>query len=73
MDSASLEIGWGLVPEHNGKGNTIEPAQAIIDFTAEQTGATYLVAVADPENIPSHQVMQRLDGGVDAGKRRHSR
>ncbi|HEY1843414.1 MAG TPA: GNAT family N-acetyltransferase [Buttiauxella sp.] len=60
VDGAPLEIGWRLVPGHNGKGYATEAAKAIVDFAAEQVGATYLVAVADPENIPSHRVMQRL-------------
>ncbi|EAA8947369.1 N-acetyltransferase [Salmonella enterica] len=60
VDGAPLEIGWRLVQEHNGKGYATEAAQAIIDYAAEQVGANYLVAVADPENIPSQRVMQRL-------------
>jgi len=60
VEGAPLEIGWRLVPEHNGKGYATEAAQAIVDYAAEQVGATYLVAVADPENIPSQRVMQRL-------------
>ncbi|MCK7451782.1 GNAT family N-acetyltransferase [Enterobacter chengduensis] len=60
VDGAPLEIGWRLVPEHNGKGYATEAAQAIVDYAAEQVGANYLVAVADPENIPSQRVMQRL-------------
>jgi len=60
VDGAPLEIGWRLVPEHNGKGYATEAAQAIVDYAAEQVGATYLVAVADPANIPSQRVMQRL-------------
>lgn len=60
VEGAPLEIGWRLMPEQNGKGYAKEAAKAIIDFAAEQTGATYLVAVADPENLPSQRVMQRL-------------
>lgn len=60
VEGAPLEIGWRLVPAHNGKGYATEAAQAIIEFAAEQKGATYLVAVADPENLPSQRVMQRL-------------
>lgn len=60
VEGAPLEIGWRLVPEHNGKGYATEAAKAIIDFAAEQMGATYLVAVAAPENAPSQRVMQRL-------------
>ncbi|WP_256378169.1 GNAT family N-acetyltransferase [Pantoea sp. EKM10T] len=60
VEGAHLEIGWRLVPEHNGKGYATEAAKAITDFAAEQIGATYLMAVADPENAASQQVMQRL-------------
>lgn len=60
VEGAPLEIGWRLIPEHNGKGYATEAAKAIIDFAAEHTDANYLVAVADPENIPSQRVMQRL-------------
>ncbi|MGJ0480350.1 GNAT family N-acetyltransferase [Pantoea agglomerans] len=60
VEGAPLEIGWRLVPKHNGNGYATEAAKAIIDFAAEQIGATYLVAVADPENAASQRVMQRL-------------
>jgi len=60
VDGAPLEIGWRLAPAHHGKGYATEAAQAIVAFAVENVGATYLVAVADPENIPSQRVMQRL-------------
>ena len=60
VEGAPLEIGWRLIPEHNGKGYATEAAKAIIAFAAERVGATYLVAVADPDNVPSQRVMQRL-------------
>ncbi|MGE2764155.1 GNAT family N-acetyltransferase [Escherichia coli] len=60
VDGAPLEIGWRLIPEHNGKGYATEAAKAIIEDAAERLGATYLVAVAAPENIPSQRVMRRL-------------
>lgn len=59
-DNAPLELGWRLLPNHTGKGYATEAARAIIDFAVKQTGTDYLVAVADPENIPSQRVMQRL-------------
>lgn len=57
VDGAPLEIGWRLVPKHKGKGYATEAAKAIINFAAERVKATYLVAVADPENMPSQRVM----------------
>ncbi|WP_323170085.1 GNAT family N-acetyltransferase [Pantoea agglomerans] len=53
-------MGWRLVPAPNGKGYATEAAKAIIDFAANQIGATYLMAVADPENAPFQRVIQRL-------------
>lgn len=60
VEGAPLEIGWRLIPKHNGKGYATEAAKAIIVFAAKRIGSTYLVAVAEPENIPSQRVMQRL-------------
>ncbi|WP_449557572.1 GNAT family N-acetyltransferase [Huaxiibacter chinensis] len=54
-----LETGWRLVPDRHGKGYATEAAKAIIVYAAEWVEATYLVAVADPENFPSQRVMQR--------------
>lgn len=60
VEGVPLEIGWRLIPEQNGKGYATEAAKAIVDFAVDYIGATYLVAVTDPENIPSQRVMQRL-------------
>lgn len=41
------------------QGYATEAAKAVIVYAAERVEATYLVAVADPENFPSQRVMQR--------------
>ncbi|OIX90680.1 GNAT family N-acetyltransferase [Pantoea sp. Ae16] len=71
VEGAPLEIGWRLVPQHNGKGYATEAAKAIVEFAAVQRSATYLVAVADPENIPSQKVMQRLGMAYKAIERHY--
>lgn len=43
-----------------GKGYATEAATAIVQFATGQIGVDYLVAVAHPENLASHRVMQRL-------------
>jgi RimJ/RimL family protein N-acetyltransferase len=68
---APLEIGWRLVPEHNGKGYATEAAKAIVDYAVERVGASYLVAVADPENIASQRVMKRLGMSYKAIERHY--
>lgn len=60
IDGAPLEIGWRLIADFHGKGFATEAAKAIIEFAVEHIGATYLVAVAIPENTASQRVMQRL-------------
>jgi RimJ/RimL family protein N-acetyltransferase len=59
-DGAPLEIGWRLRPSDHGKGFATEAGRGVIKFAFEQIGASYLVAVAHPENRPSHRVMERL-------------
>ena len=60
LDGAPLELGWRLRKEQQGKGYATEAAKAIIYFAVERFNAAHLVAVAHPENLASHKVMQRL-------------
>lgn len=71
VEGAPLEIGWRLVPAHKGKGYATEAARAIVNFAMDHVGATYLVAVADPENMPSQRVMQRLGMTYKATERHY--
>ncbi|WP_288442967.1 GNAT family N-acetyltransferase [uncultured Pantoea sp.] len=60
QEQAPLEIGWRLLRSSQGKGYATEAATAIVQFATGQIGVDYLVAVAHPENLASHRVMQRL-------------
>lgn len=60
IETNPLEIGWRLIPSAQGKGYATEAGQAAMDFGFDVVGETYLVAVADPPNIASQKVMQRL-------------
>ncbi|KMK68404.1 GNAT family N-acetyltransferase [Puniceibacterium sp. IMCC21224] len=57
---APLEIGWRLRPEFRGQGYATEAGRAAVNFAFDTLGARYLMAVAHPENLASHRVMQRL-------------
>ena len=59
-DDAPLEIGWRLMPAHQGKGYATEAGQAAMNFGFERIGVDYLCAVTNPENLASQKVMQRL-------------
>ncbi|WP_039016900.1 GNAT family N-acetyltransferase [Halocynthiibacter namhaensis] len=60
QDEAPLEIGWRLKPSAQGKGFATEAGFAAIRFAFEEIGTDYLVAVANPQNYASQQVMERL-------------
>ena len=55
-----LEVGWRLLPSHQGKGFATEAGQAAVDFGRRNFPGEDIVAVAHPENTASHKVMERL-------------
>jgi len=59
-DGAPLEIGWRLRTASQGKGYATEAGRAIIGFGFGKIGASCLLAVANPDNIRSRRVMERL-------------
>jgi RimJ/RimL family protein N-acetyltransferase len=60
IDEKPLEIGWRLRPASQGKGYATEAGRAIIEFGFGKIGANSLLAVANPENVRSRKVMERL-------------
>jgi RimJ/RimL family protein N-acetyltransferase len=60
IPDAPLEIGWRLTPSAQGQGYATEAGHAALRFAFENLAADCVLAVADPENIASHRVMQRL-------------
>ncbi len=60
------EIGWGLLPEFQGRGYATEGAVASMDFAVDQLGWTDIIHTIDPENTASIAVAKRL-GSVNRG------
>jgi RimJ/RimL family protein N-acetyltransferase len=54
-----IEVGWHLHPDHQGLGLAAEAASAIL-ATAAKAGMRQILALTDPDNIPSQAVATRL-------------
>ena len=54
-----IEVGWHLHPDHQGLGLATEAASAIL-ATAARAGMRQILALTDPDNIPSQAVATRL-------------
>ena len=57
---ADLEIGWRLATASTGHGYATEAGKAAADFAFKVIGAAQVIAVADPRNVASHRVMERV-------------
>jgi RimJ/RimL family protein N-acetyltransferase len=53
------EIGWHLHPDHQGQGLATESARALL-AAAEDAGLDQILALTDPDNVPSQAVATRL-------------
>ncbi|MCC6460831.1 MAG: GNAT family N-acetyltransferase [Saprospiraceae bacterium] len=54
-----LEIGYGLLPEHWGRGLATEIAQAICHYALTRFDVPRVLAVTDPDNIASQRVLEK--------------
>jgi RimJ/RimL family protein N-acetyltransferase len=54
-----LEFGWRLVPAARGRGYATEAVEAVLAI-AEDTHAGELLAIIDPENVPSARVAAKV-------------
>lgn len=54
------EVGWGLLPEAQGKGYAVEGAAAAMDWAFEALGWQDVIHCIDPANIASQRVAKAL-------------
>ena len=54
------EIGYMILPEHNGKGFTTEAVKAVLAYGFDEMGLHSIEAVIDPGNIASEKVLQKI-------------
>ncbi len=64
-----IELLYGLLPEHWGRGLATEAARAVLQFGFEQVGLEVILAGADFDNAASLRCLERL-GMSSAGERR---
>ena len=69
-DTPDIELLYGIVEEHWGRGLVTEAARAALRFGFEEAGLDYIVAIALPENVASQRVMEKL-GMRREGMARH--
>lgn len=64
------EIGWSMLPEHQGKGYATEAATRMLAFAWDQLGATTCVSYIDADNAASRRVAEKLGAQIDPDARR---
>jgi ribosomal-protein-alanine N-acetyltransferase len=55
-----IEIGYTFLKEHWGKGYATEMGKVLLTYGFETIKPPKIVAVADPQNIGSHKVLEKL-------------
>ena len=55
----SVEIGYGILPECEGKGYTTEAVQAMTQWAFANAGVTFVEAETEPDNKASQRVLEK--------------
>ena len=64
-DAPVMEVGYHLLPQHQGQGYAVEAARACVEFGFGQLGADHIVAIINPDNAPSRRVAERIGMQVE--------
>lgn len=56
----AVTIGYGIAPEHQGRGYATEGARALIAWAFAQPGLRRIIADCDPHNAASIRVLEKL-------------
>ena len=59
-DPPTAEIGYTIAPEHQGRGYSVEAAEAVLAYAFDRQGVVAVRAVTDTRNAPSIAVAERL-------------
>ena len=60
-----FEIGWGTVPEVQGRGYATEAAVAAVAWSHAHLGVDRILHIIHPENLASQAVARKLGAAVD--------
>lgn len=70
-DHSTAEMGWGMAPEHWGRGHTTAAARAAMLWAFETYELDRVFARCDTENVGSWRVMEKLGMQREALLRQH--
>lgn len=59
-ENGDVEIGWGVIAEHRGRGIAVEAANAVIRWAVVTANVSRVIATIPENNFASIQVAQRL-------------
>ena len=62
------DIGFAMLEQHTGKGYATESARSLVDWARGELGLAGVFGFADPENLSSRRVLEKL-GFQDRGLR----
>ena len=65
--NGAVEIGYGILPEYEGKGYTTEAAKAMLAWAFQQTGVRFVEAETEPDNRASQRILEKC-GFVPNGR-----
>ncbi|GAC1352084.1 MAG: GNAT family N-acetyltransferase [Polyangiales bacterium] len=60
VHTATFEIGFHLLPAHEGKGLATEGARAVLQHAFDTAGAAGVIAGHHPQNLASKRVLEKL-------------
>lgn len=55
----AVEIGYGILPEYEGKGYTTEAVQAMTQWAFSNSEVVFVEAETEPENKASHRILEK--------------
>ena len=69
----SVEIGYGIQPEYEGKGYTTEAVQAMTQWAFGQKDVVFVEAETDPDNKASQRILEKCGFAADGTGKEGSR
>ena len=58
-DDGSVEIGYGILPEYQGRGYATEAVEAMVSWALCQSGVRRVEAETEPDNKASQRVLEK--------------
>jgi [ribosomal protein S5]-alanine N-acetyltransferase len=56
----TVEIGYGIVPSHQGRGYATDAVRAVVRWASAQSSVTEIVAGTDGDNLASQRVLEKV-------------